>query len=224
MRRAITAVMSHRGPEADGFHFDAGMATGDRRLSIIDLSTGDQPPLDRALYVDVQTYPVDDIMTKVDRMSMAVSLDAREPLLDHRLLEFAATVPTRLKLRNGRSKSLLRRLLERRVPRPIVDRPTRGFEAPVGEWLGGPLTPSSATCCSTVGGAGAASSMNAPLFGCGASTPLAPRITRTGFGVSSARALVQAGSSIAGLPPRLRVRHSCPREKSNVWDCRHRQR
>ncbi len=98
-------------------------------------------PLDRALYVDVKTYLVDNIMTKVDRMSMAVSLEAREPLLDHRLLEFAATVPTTLKLKNGRSKYLLRRLLERRVPASIVNRPKHGFEAPTGEWLRGPLAP-----------------------------------------------------------------------------------
>src|SRR6185295_11459336 len=74
-------------------------------------------PVDRALYVDVKTYLVDDIMTKVDKMSMAVSLESREPLLDHKLLEFAATVPTSLKLKNGRSKYLLRRLLERRIPK-----------------------------------------------------------------------------------------------------------
>jgi asparagine synthase (glutamine-hydrolysing) len=98
-------------------------------------------PLDRALYVDVKTYLVDDIMTKVDRMSMAVSLEAREPLLDHKLLEFAASVPTSLKLKNGRSKYLLRRLLERRIPRSIVDRPKHGFEAPIGAWLRGPLAP-----------------------------------------------------------------------------------
>jgi asparagine synthase (glutamine-hydrolysing) len=104
-------------------------------------SCSSKDPLDRALYVDVKTYLVDDIMTKVDRMSMAVSLEAREPLLDHKLLEFAATVPTSLKLKNGRSKYLLRRLLERRVPRSIVDRPKHGFEAPVGAWLRGPLAP-----------------------------------------------------------------------------------
>jgi asparagine synthase (glutamine-hydrolysing) len=98
-------------------------------------------PLDRALYVDVKTYLVDDIMTKVDRMSMAVSLEAREPLLDHKLLEFAASVPTSLKLKNGRSKYLLRRLLERRIPQAIVDRPKHGFEAPTGAWLRGPLAP-----------------------------------------------------------------------------------
>ena len=98
-------------------------------------------PLDRALYVDVKTYLVDDILMKVDKMSMAVSLEARVPLLDHKLLEFAATVPTALKLRNGRSKYLLRRLLERRIPKAIVDRPKHGFEAPTGEWLRGPLAP-----------------------------------------------------------------------------------
>jgi asparagine synthase (glutamine-hydrolysing) len=98
-------------------------------------------PLDRALYVDVKTYLPDDIMTKVDKMSMAVSLESREPLLDHKLLEFAASVPSALKLTHGRTKHLLRRLLERRMPRSIVDRPKHGFEAPIGEWLRGPLAP-----------------------------------------------------------------------------------
>jgi asparagine synthase (glutamine-hydrolysing) len=98
-------------------------------------------PLDRALYVDVKTYLVDDILTKVDKMSMAVSLETRVPLLDHKLLEFAATVPTSLKLKNGQSKYLLRRLLEKRVPKSIIDRPKHGFEAPIGEWLSGPLAP-----------------------------------------------------------------------------------
>ena len=105
---------------------------------------GSSDPLDRALYVDARTYMIDDVLTKVDRMSMAVSLEAREPLLDHKLLEFAARVPASLKIRNGRSKYLLRRLLERRVPRSIVERGKRGFEAPVGEWLRGPLAPMAA--------------------------------------------------------------------------------
>ena len=98
-------------------------------------------PVDRALYTDVHTYMVDDILTKVDRMSMAVSLESREPLLDHRLLEFAATVPSALKLKDGRSKHLLRRALDRRVPAAILQRGKRGFEAPIGEWLRGPLLP-----------------------------------------------------------------------------------
>ena len=96
-------------------------------------------PMDRALYADARVYMVDDVLTKVDRMSMAVSLEAREPLLDHKLLEFAARVPMALKLKDGRSKYLLRRILERRVPRAIVERGKSGFAAPIGDWLRGPL-------------------------------------------------------------------------------------
>lgn len=98
-------------------------------------------PLDRGLYVDVHTYMVDDILTKVDRMSMAVSLEARDPLLDHKLLEFAARVPTALKIKDGRGKYLLRKVLQRRVPADILERGKQGFEAPIGEWLRGPLAP-----------------------------------------------------------------------------------
>ena len=93
------------------------------------------------MYVDARTYMIDDVLTKVDRMSMAVSLEAREPLLDHKLLEFAARVPASLKLKDGRSKYLLRRVLEKRVPRAIIERKKSGFAAPIGEWLRGPLAP-----------------------------------------------------------------------------------
>ena len=89
-------------------------------------------PLDRSMYVDVKTYLADDILTKVDKMSMAVSLEARVPLLDHKLLEFAARVPSSLKLRRGVSKYLLRQALDRRVPRSILDGPKHGFTAPIG--------------------------------------------------------------------------------------------
>jgi asparagine synthase (glutamine-hydrolysing) len=98
-------------------------------------------PLDHALYVDVHTYMVDDILTKVDRMSMAVSLEARDPLLDHKLLEFAARVPASLKLKDGKGKYLLRKALQKRVPPEILERRKHGFEAPIGEWLRGPLAP-----------------------------------------------------------------------------------
>jgi asparagine synthase (glutamine-hydrolysing) len=98
-------------------------------------------PVDRGLYTDVRTYMVDDILAKVDRMSMAVSLEAREPLLDHRLLEFAATVPVSLKIKNGRGKYLLRKVLAKKIPREILERGKQGFEAPIGEWLRGPLAP-----------------------------------------------------------------------------------
>ena len=129
-----------------------GMYSGDFRAAVRHLdplttlsaayrACASTDPVDRALYVDVKTYLTDDIMTKVDRMSMAVSLEAREPLLDHRLLEFAARVPSRLKLRNGRGKHLLRRVLAQRVPERLIDRPKQGFAVPVGDWLRGPLAP-----------------------------------------------------------------------------------
>ena len=96
-------------------------------------------PLDRAMYVDAKTYMVDDVLTKVDKMSMAVSLETREPLLDHKLLEYAATIPSSLKLHQGTSKYLLRRLLQRRLPQSILERKKQGFAAPIGKWLSGPL-------------------------------------------------------------------------------------
>lgn len=98
-------------------------------------------PVDRALFVDAGTYLLDDILIKVDKMSMAVALETRVPLLDHHLVEFAAAVPVALKLKAGRGKYLLRRFLEGRVPSSILDRPKHGFEAPTGEWLRGPLAP-----------------------------------------------------------------------------------
>jgi asparagine synthase (glutamine-hydrolysing) len=96
-------------------------------------------PLDRVMYVDVKTYLTDDILTKVDKMSMAVSLEARVPLLDHKLLEFAARVPSSLKLNRGTSKYLLRKVLDRSVPRSLMTGPKHGFTAPIADWLRGPL-------------------------------------------------------------------------------------
>jgi asparagine synthase (glutamine-hydrolysing) len=96
-------------------------------------------PIDRAMYVDAKTYMVDDVLTKVDKMSMAVSLETREPLLDHRLLEYVATIPSSLKLRNGTTKYLLRQLLQKRLPASILERPKQGFSAPIDQWLAGPL-------------------------------------------------------------------------------------
>lgn len=97
-------------------------------------------PIDKALYVDAKTYMVDDVLTKVDKMSMAVSLETREPLLDHKLLEYVATIPSSLKLRGGTTKYLLKQLLKNRVPDSILQRGKQGFSAPVDQWLAGPLT------------------------------------------------------------------------------------
>jgi asparagine synthase (glutamine-hydrolysing) len=96
-------------------------------------------PLSQLLYVDLKTWLANDILVKVDRMSMANSLEVRSPLLDHKLIEFAATVAPDLKYRGSTSKYLLKKYLESRVPRSIIYRQKQGFEIPLAKWLRGEL-------------------------------------------------------------------------------------
>lgn len=95
--------------------------------------------LSRAQYADLKIWLPGDILTKVDRTSMAVGLEAREPLLDHRLVEFAARIPAKMRLRGGTGKWLMKKSLERYLPDEILHRRKMGFVTPVSAWFRGPL-------------------------------------------------------------------------------------
>jgi asparagine synthase (glutamine-hydrolysing) len=92
-------------------------------------------------YVDIKTYLADDILTKVDRMSMAASIEARVPLLDHRIVEFAMNLPPYMKLDGSRTKSILRNAVKSLVPDMVLEKPKQGFSIPMKHWLRGSLKP-----------------------------------------------------------------------------------
>ena len=100
---------------------------------------GARSGLDAAQYADLRFWLPGDILTKVDRTSMAVSLEAREPLLDYRLVEFAASLPENLRVKGTQGKWLLKKAMERYLPKDILYRPKQGFVTPIAQWLRGPL-------------------------------------------------------------------------------------
>lgn len=121
-------VAAVRGAQAAGSFYD-----------LADPLHGAGSPADAMMLADFSTYLPDDLLCKVDRTSMAVSLEARAPLLDWRVAEFAWSLPMAMKQRDGVSKYLLKRVLGRYVPQDMVHRPKRGFGAPVSAWLKGDL-------------------------------------------------------------------------------------
>ena len=107
------------------------------------LSESGQPlgKLNRFLWFDQRYYLADDILAKVDRMSMAHSLEVRPPFLDHEIVEFAAALPERFKIRGRRQKYLLKRLMQNKLPAEIISRKKVGFDIPAHDWLRRELKP-----------------------------------------------------------------------------------
>lgn len=121
---------------------EAVVVDGNEPPSLLDphaVDGGELGDAERMMMLDMLTYLPDDILAKVDRASMRYSLECRAPLLDHRVVEFAWSLPVDMKYRAGQSKWALRQILYKHVPRELIERPKMGFEVPIAAWLRGPL-------------------------------------------------------------------------------------
>lgn len=99
----------------------------------------DNDAIDKLMAIDYKTYQFDDILVKVDRATMSVGLEGREPLLDHRIIEFVAKLPSEYKIKNGNKKYILKSIVHDYIPREMMDRPKMGFGIPLNEWFGDEL-------------------------------------------------------------------------------------
>jgi asparagine synthase (glutamine-hydrolysing) len=144
----IGALMTRRTPV--DFYLSLVSAWGDRgpvmgegapdgAFEEVMRSSGPRSFVERMMLADLVTYLPDNNLAKVDRASMAVSLEVRVPLVDHRLVEWSFRLPQRAKIRDGDTKWMLRQILHTMVPRALVDREKMGFDVPIGAWLRGPL-------------------------------------------------------------------------------------
>jgi asparagine synthase (glutamine-hydrolysing) len=135
--RGIRSVMTEHEVATIYKHADAANpdSYGEQVWSALFAKTAGYSDLNRMLYVDQQTWLPDDLLIKADRMTMAASIELRVPFLDHKMLEFCATLPDDLKLRKSTSKYLLKKIMRGRVPDSILDGAKKGFSIPIGNWL-----------------------------------------------------------------------------------------
>jgi asparagine synthase (glutamine-hydrolysing) len=142
----------------DGAHYDQAVGVLIDRFERLRATDGSMAPIDQSdadgrvaamLDLDLRTWLPDDLLVKVDRMAMAVSLEARVPYLDHPLVEWASALPSRYKVRGGVGKYLLKRAAAGRLPPSIVHRAKQGFSPPLGRWLCGPLGDEALERCMT---------------------------------------------------------------------------
>lgn len=136
---SATTAVQRAGLYTQGFARSLGGFRAEDELIEIMRNAPARSGLDRAQYADLTFWMPGDILTKVDRTSMAVSLEAREPLLDHRLVEFAARLPEAMRVNGSTGKYLLKRAMEPQLPHDILYRPKQGFVTPIAQWLRGPL-------------------------------------------------------------------------------------
>jgi asparagine synthase (glutamine-hydrolysing) len=143
--KGLKVATSARSPDdvyrafIDEWAFERSPVLGASTVPDVGFALDGASPAERMMLGDALGYLPDDILCKVDRASMAVSLETRVPFLDHRLSAVAARIPIGMKIADGRGKLVIRKLLDRYVPRDLTDRPKAGFGIPVGEWLRGPL-------------------------------------------------------------------------------------
>ena len=135
----VTTPSGRRSVYSDALQRDLGEYHAEHRMIDLMENAPAQNGLDQAQYADMKMWLPGDILTKVDRTSMAVGLEAREPLLDYRLMEFAAKLPTDLRVHKGQGKYLLKKSMEQYLPDDILYRPKMGFVTPIAQWFRGPL-------------------------------------------------------------------------------------
>lgn len=136
---SVMTADQRAGLYSDAFRRELGSHRSEDELIGLMRGAPARSGLDRAQYADLKFWMPGDILTKVDRTSMAVSLEAREPLLDHRLVEFAARLPGNLRVKGSTGKYLLKKCMERYLPNDILYRSKQGFVTPIAQWLRGPL-------------------------------------------------------------------------------------